>query len=203
MDLRFSTRGSLNTRFSIALVLFLALGACGWLLSNGYFPFRLRSDGLYAGSGKSTAEVTVEKPRLELPAPASARSGHVRVLRVVDGDTLVVFGDERVRLIGVNCDEIGHERIDENSAGWKQAQWVYEQLKPDAQVRLVYDKERLDKYERTLAYAYLPDGTMLNELLLKEGMARVMSISPNTKHAKKFAALEQEARRAGKGVWAN
>lgn len=143
----------------------------------------------------------VERPLLELPAPAEARAGYVRVYRVVDGDTLVLPGNERLRLIGVNTDEVPHEQIDPQSFGWRAALWLEALLKPDAQVRLEYDTERTDKFGRTLAYAYLPDGRMINEMLLAEGWAKTLRIAPNTRHARRFAEVEREAKAAARGRW--
>lgn len=144
----------------------------------------------------------VDRPWLNLPAPAGIKPGFVRVYRVVDGDTLVLANNEKLRLIGVNTDEVPHDQIDPQSFGWRTALWLEAMLKPEAQVLLEYDAERTDKYDRTLAYAYLPDGNMINELLLREGWAKTLRIAPNTKHASHFAAVEREAKAAGRGRWA-
>lgn len=202
------TRGEINTRLAAGLLLCMAAAAVGWLLVQGYFPFRLRSDGIYSGAPANVAggQVSAARPRLDLPAPAELRRGFVRALRVVDGDTLIVAGEsgeERVRLIGVDCDEVSQEHFDSSSAGWLQALWLHEQLKPNAQVRLTFDKERVDRYGRTLAYVHLPGGEMINELLLMEGHAKAMAVAPNTRYARQFSALEQKARQAGKGRWAH
>lgn len=201
------SRGEVNTRLAAGLLLCLAAAAVGWLLVQGYFPFRLRSDGIYSGAPANNAggQVSVARPRLDLPPPTELRRGFVRVLRVVDGDTLIISGEsgeERVRFIGVDCDEVSQDHFDPSSAGWRQALWLYERLKPDAQVRLSFDKERVDRYGRTLAYVHLPGGEMINELLLMEGHARAMAVAPNTRYSRQFSALEQKARQAGKGRWA-
>lgn len=148
------------------------------------------------------ASETLSRPMLHLPA-AALKPGYRAVARVVDGDTLLLDGRERVRLIGVDCPEIDRESVDPQGDGFRATMFVFELLKPDAQVRLEYDTERLDRYDRTFVYVYLPDGRMLNEVLLEHGWADVMRIAPNTKHARRFAALRDEADHAGRGMWAD
>ena len=76
------------------------------------------------------------------------------VQRVVDGDTIILNGGERVRLIGVDTPESVHPRRPveyfalEASAFTKQAA-------EGKQVWLEYDQTRTDRYGRTLAYVHL------------------------------------------------
>lgn len=65
----------------------------------------------------------------------------------------------------------------------------------------MYDTERYDNYGRSLAYVYLEDGTFVNALLLEEGFARVMTITPNTNHAAEFNQLQAVAEEKQKGIW--
>jgi micrococcal nuclease len=149
----------------------------------------------------ATATHTIPRPMLELPS-TTLRPGFRAVVRVVDGDTLLLDNRERVRLIGVDCPEIGRNEVDPESPGFHATMFVYELLKPDAQVRLEYDRERLDRYDRTLAYVFLSDGRMLNEVLLEYGWADIMTIPPNTRHARRFTEIRNQARGAGRGMWA-
>lgn len=155
-----------------------------------------------AENPKSQPTKTIKKPMLWLPK-VEPQSGKRIVRRVVDADTLLLDGDERLRLIGVNGDEIGRRQIDPNSVGWQQTEFVFELLKADPHVRLEYDKERTDKYDRTLAYVWLADGRMLNRVLLETGNAKVMRIYPNTRYAGEFREIEAEAKRKGLGRWAD
>jgi micrococcal nuclease len=160
--------------------------------------------GLFSDSPSPTAVTgeTITRPMLHLPA-TTLKPGFRAVERVVDGDTLLLEGGERVRLIGIDCPEIGRQQVDPAGAGFRATMFVFELLKPDAQVRLEHDAERLDRYERTLAYVHLPDGRMLNEVILEHGWADVMRIAPNTRHARRFTQLRNEARQAGRGMWAD
>jgi micrococcal nuclease len=203
---RANQRGRIHTGRTAALMIALValLGAVLW--ASGYLPFRLRDDGIYAGNGTTpaTGATTIDRPRLYLPAPDKKKSGHYPVTQVIDGDTIEIERGgkkERIRLIGIDCDEVGKDTIDPESNGWRATMFVFELLEKDPQVKLKYDSEREDKYGRTLAYVYLADGSMLNELLMKEGWARVMRIPPNTRHADDFAQLESAAKSASKGIW--
>jgi micrococcal nuclease len=67
-------------------------------------------------------------------------------------------------------------------------------------VQLEYDVQRIDKYQRTLAYAYLPDGTFLNAEIVKQGYGHAYVKYP-FKYLDQFRAYEREAREAGRGLW--
>jgi len=191
----------------LLVVLVSLAGLMMW--RSGYLPLRLRDDGIYGGNQQSPAgeralAETMPRPMLYLPAPERVRRGFLAVERVVDGDTIIVRRGterERVRLIGIDCPEIGRNEVDPHSPGWLATMFVFSLLEPNAQVRLDYDSERTDRFDRTLAYVYLPDGRMLNEVLMEEGWAKVMRIPPNTRHADRFAELQSQARSQGKGMW--
>jgi micrococcal nuclease len=68
-------------------------------------------------------------------------------------------------------------------------------------VYLEFDKEPQDHYGRLLAYVWLPDGRMLNEILICNGYAQPLVVKPNTKYAEKFQKCYEEAVREGKGLW--
>lgn len=122
----------------------------------------------------------------------------VTVIRIIDGDTLVVTGDERVRLIGIDAPEMNQ---DECFAGQSTAH-LTALVPPGTRVRLVYDVERYDRYGRTLAYLYrLRDGLHVNLAMARDGFAQQLTIPPNVAHATDVAAAVAEARDAGRGLW--
>nr|WP_237684532.1 thermonuclease family protein [Pelovirga terrestris] len=67
-------------------------------------------------------------------------------------------------------------------------------------VRLEFDRERTDQYERTLAYVYLPDGRLLNQLLVEEGLAAVFRRA-EFELKDQFLAAEDKARNQKRGLW--
>ena len=57
-----------------------------------------------------------------------------------------------------------------------------------------------DRYNRLLRYVYLPDGTLVNELNIREGYAFYYPYFPFSRSAD-FAAAQASAKTAGKGLW--
>lgn len=131
--------------------------------------------------------------------------GPYDVVRVVDGDTAIINigGEEkRVRFIGVDTPESVNPDESKNTEEGKIASQYTKDLLTGKQVYLEYDVGQEDKYGRTLAYIYLDDGeTMVQDLLLQNGLATVMTIQPNSKYADHFYNLQVEARDNGVGFW--
>jgi len=125
------------------------------------------------------------------------------VERVVDGDTFVLAGGARVRLLGIDTPETVDPDRPVGCFG-PQASAYTKHLLTGRRVRLVYDHEHRDVYGRLLAYVYL-DGTpplFVNRRLIERGFARTLSIPPNTAHADELAAAERRAALTGVGLWA-
>ena len=138
-------------------------------------------------------------------APGAAAGGvraHVR--RVVDGDTIVVVLEgrrERVRLIGIDTPETVKPNTPIQCYG-PEASAAAKGILQGEDVTLVYDRERRDRFGRTLAYVYRArDGLFVDLDLVTRGFARALSIAPDTAHASEFQAAEREARAAGRGLW--
>lgn len=127
------------------------------------------------------------------------------VTRVVDGDTFWVDdGSEKglkVRLIGVDAPETRRSARKEIGYYGEESKEYLTRLLLDNEVRLEYDVDRKDRYGRALAYAYLPDGTFVNETLIKQGYATVLTVPPNVQYADAFVRYQQQARKKGRGLW--
>ena len=133
--------------------------------------------------------------------PAPAPSGAWRtVVRVVDGDTLVLDGNERVRLIGVDTPETVDPRRPVQYFG-KEASAFTKRTAEGKRARLEYDQERTDRYGCTLAYVYLEDGTFLNAEIIRQGFGHAYTRFP-FRYADEFRAYEREAREQRRGLWA-
>lgn len=122
------------------------------------------------------------------------------VERVIDGDTIVVRGVGRVRLIGVDTPETVDPRRAVEFFG-REASAFTKRLLEGQRVRLEYDRERTDRYGRTLAYVYLHDGTFANAEIVRRGYGHAYTRFP-FRHLDRFRRLEREAREAGRGLWA-
>ncbi|MBQ9662573.1 MAG: thermonuclease family protein [Oscillospiraceae bacterium] len=126
------------------------------------------------------------------------------VIRVIDGDTLLVRieGEEvSVRLIGVDAPESVHPDESRNTPeGTVASDWMKNYMADRRQVALEYDEELLDHFGRTLAYVYVGD-TLLEDELLRAGMAVTLVMEPNTRYQLHFAEVEREAKASAAGFW--
>ena len=123
------------------------------------------------------------------------------VVRVIDGDTLVLAGGARVRVLGIDAPEM--ER-DGQPGGFPGPQGQSGPERPDpatGTIGLEYDRLRYDHYGRLLAYLFLPDHTLVNAELVRQGLARVYFIAPNLRYREVLLAAQQEAIEAQRGVW--
>jgi len=133
------------------------------------------------------------------PAPA-ATSGFLRVRQVIDGDTLTVSGIGAVRLIGVDAPEKRGGFREAEPFG-EEATAFLKRLAEGKLVRLEYDGDRKDRYNRTLAYVFLEDGTLVNEAVIRGGWAETYR-SFTFRRKPDFQAAERDARAARRGMWA-
>ena len=137
---------------------------------------------------------------------ATAAGGEAgTVLRVVDGDTLVVrigARSERVRLIGVDTPESVDPRRPVQYYG-KEASEFTRGLTEGKRVVLRGEAGSADrdKYGRLLRYVFLPDGTLLNAEIVRQGYGHAYVRFPFAR-MKEFRALERQARDRGLGLWA-
>lgn len=142
-----------------------------------------------------------EFPTGEVPPvdPGSPDRTYV-VERVIDGDTLLLRGGERVRLLGVDTPETVHPRIPVEPFGPEASRYTERRVEGKT-VRLGFDKERRDRYGRLLAYVYV-EGSLLNEELIREGYSEAQLEYPYSNAMKRlFREAEAEARAANRGVW--
>ncbi|GAB4252445.1 MAG: hypothetical protein Kow00109_28070 [Acidobacteriota bacterium] len=132
------------------------------------------------------------------PPPRPDQDLHL-VERVVDGDTIIVAGLGRVRLLGVDAPESVKPDAPVDPFGPEAAKFTKDRL-DGRRVRLEFDTERIDDYGRRLAYVFLPDGGFFNALLVEAGLA-VAFPSPALKYRRELLEAEDQARRRGAGVW--
>jgi micrococcal nuclease len=128
----------------------------------------------------------------------------VRVVEVVDGDTIVVAfangATDTVRLLGVDTPETKHPTKGVQCFGPEASAFTAEHLLGRV-VRLESDVVRRDIYGRRLAFVWF-DGHRFNDVLLRRGFARFLVISPNGRYGRDLLAAELEARRHDRGLWA-
>ncbi|MDP2712979.1 MAG: thermonuclease family protein [Solirubrobacteraceae bacterium] len=128
----------------------------------------------------------------------SASSAIDTVVRVVDGDTVVLRSAGRSRLIGVDTPEVFGRR---ECFGAEASQFAKRTLRPGLRVGVERDAEPHDRYGRSLVYLTLPDGRSFNELLVGKGLAVPLTIAPNVRYAERFRELADRARDVREGLW--
>ncbi len=123
-----------------------------------------------------------------------------RVVAVNDGDsiTIVLNGMKyRTRLIGIDAPEMGQEPW-----GRKAREHLRTLLKGYRwRVSIEGDIEPHDKYDRILVYLWAPDGEMLNERMLRDGYAMLLTIQPNSKYVDRLRKAQKSAREDKRGIW--
>lgn len=130
----------------------------------------------------------------------SSSGGEIaRVARVIDGDTIVLEDGRHVRYVGINAPEIAHEGKAGQCYG-EEAKTRNGDLVEKKEVRLVRDVSEKDKYGRFLYFVFVGD-VFVEEVLVREGYARKMSIEPDKMRAKDIAEWEKEARSRRTGLW--
>ncbi len=116
------------------------------------------------------------------------------VERVIDGDTLVAKGGERVRFYGMDTPERGESCFDE--ATDRMAELAADLIKVEPGPRAS------DTFGRSLYYVYTDSGLSIDEILVEEGFARAWV--RDGQHREYLIDLEANARDAKRGcLWSD
>ncbi len=131
-----------------------------------------------------------------------------RVVRVIDGDTIDIaipdgkYPNTRIRLWGVDTPETVKANTPVQHFGPEASDFTRSQVAGKiVSLQLEHNQTR-DKHDRLLAYVILPDGQMLNRMLVASGYGYA---DPRYEHTHKanFRRLERAAIKAGRGLWAD
>jgi micrococcal nuclease len=166
--------------------------------------------GLLAASSLEAGPTSHQEARLGISEPSRESHDEIPdkrlVVRVVDGDTIVVSPNEKVRLIGVDTPETVHPNKAVQCFG-KDAKEFTRGMVERRTIRLLLDESNAarnhkDRYGRTLAYVYFDDGTMLNAELIRRGYAHAYTRFP-FRHIVEFREMERVARSQAVGLWSS
>jgi micrococcal nuclease len=153
----------------------------------------------------ATVERTVAPEGMPGP-PSDARRS--RVLRVTDGDTVVLSGldvgeidrstgGRKSRLIGIDTPEV----FGRAECFGREASAFTRRTLDGRDVLVDLDVDPVDRYGRALVYIWLADGTFFNGLIVAEGYASQATFPPNVRYADLFGRLAREARGTNRGLW--
>ena len=136
-----------------------------------------------------------ELPPVGFQCDTTSETGQrATVTQVIDGDTVALSNGDRVRYIGMDTPERGEPL-------YKEATEFNRNLVEGKAVRLTKDISERDRYGRLLRYVYVDD-ILVNAELVREGYAREFEYKPDVRFRDCFVALEKEARKKKRGIWA-
>ena len=128
---------------------------------------------------------------------------NAKLVRVVDGDTIVVDIDGKqykVRYIGMDTPETVHPFKPVQYFG-KEASEKNREFLAGKEIRLEKDVSETDRYGRLLRYVWAGD-IMVNTELVRLGYAVSYTYPPDVKYQDIILQLEREARENNRGLWA-
>ena len=139
------------------------------------------------------------------PLDALQPGEHGRVVRIIDGDALVLDTGQSVRLASIEAPA----RPWKDRAGepfQEEARRMLEDMTLGREVQLFYGGLTRDRYDRALAQVRTTDALgpdlWLNAEMLRRGGARVRVYPDTAGGSETFPALETEAREDRRGLWA-
>jgi len=124
----------------------------------------------------------------------------VMVTKIIDGDTIEINYETRVRLLGVDAPE-------KEKCYYQEAKDALEDLVLEKEVKLEKDISETDKFNRLLRYVFLASSDRLsndlfvNEYLAQQGYVRALSVEPDHKYRALLVAAQGQARINQQGIW--
>lgn len=142
-----------------------------------------------------------------IPLPQGAT--RVKVVRVIDGDTIEIEGGRKIRYIGMDTPEIHHPKKPVQCYG-KIAAEKNKELVEGKEVRLEKDVSETDRYGRLLRFVYIDQQVasgsstlFINDYLVRQGYAHVATFPPDIKYQEQFTLAQEEAEKNNRGLWAS
>ncbi len=133
--------------------------------------------------------------------PGGLLAATVKVIRAIDGDTVVLSDGRHLRYAGINAPEL-HPEDGPPEPFARQAWLRNRELVKGRPLRFEPATRARDRYGRLLGYLFLPDGRLVSEILVSEGLAMVCYYPGAIRYYRRLLAVQREALRAGRGLFA-
>lgn len=172
------------------------------------FAFCARSAPLDRQAPAPLGVTNSVSPAAKTASPTEPFGERAKVVRIVDGDTLVLSaidigavdsqtGGRKARLIGVDTPEVygGAECMGREASAFARRELYAKE------VVVAFDVDSVDRYGRALVYVWSIDGVFFNERIVAEGFASPMTVPPNVRYAELFVRAAREARTHDRGLW--
>lgn len=134
----------------------------------------------------------------------AADYSNIKVINVIDGDTVRLSNGKSLRYIGIDTPEVHIRKngkfVYAPQEFANQAMEFNRRLVEGKQIRIEFDVVKKDKYGRLLGYCFV-DGKFVNAELIKEGFALLYTFPPNVKYVDTFKVYQAQARKKLKGLW--
>lgn len=129
------------------------------------------------------------------PPMVSAQPRQCTLAYVVDGDTVNCRGGEQIRLVLIDAPDRG--------PFGELARTALAALLPvGSTLTLELDERVRDGEGRLLAYLFLEDGRMVNEMMIRQGYAFLKPSTVNRRYGQRLREAEDAARKTARGIWA-
>lgn len=149
---------------------------------------------LLATAGASHASST------HCATPKFDEIAHIRYVH--DGDTVHLDDGRKLRLIGIDTPELARGKKSRQPFAIEARDFLRTRVKQHAhRVGIVFDREKHDKYGRTLAHLYFENGDSVQRALLEAGLAVAFTTPPNAAQHACYQSAEAHAQQQADKLW--
>jgi micrococcal nuclease len=132
-------------------------------------------------------------PKENKESQVNSKEEKAKVIKVIDGDTVVIEGGESVRYLGIDAPEQSEEY-------YREATEFNRKLVEGKVVELEKGIRDRDEYGRLLRYVFV-DGVFVNAELISQGLARAYIFDSSERYSQILVQLEQYAKLKNRGLW--
>ena len=142
-----------------------------------------------------------------IPTITNYEKQKTKVIRIIDGDTIEIEGNVKVRYIGVNTPEL-HDPKNPVECFGQAAADKNKRLVEGKEIFIQKDVSETDKYKRLLRYVWVEDPStssgqviFINDYLVRQGFAQVSTFPPDVRYVSQFLEAQKEAQKNNRGLW--